>query len=84
MMSNVLQQQQILVAQNKSYWSMHRINYTGVLIMIVFVPCLWIGWKMSKEKWLHRVTNQLVELITLTFFTYFRKELINLFNKHGS
>jgi hypothetical protein len=54
------------------------VNYTVVLTVTVLIPCLWLGWKLSEEKWIDRITAQLAELITLTFFTYFRKQLMAL------
>jgi hypothetical protein len=66
------------VAQNKRFLGLHRVNYTVVLVIAVLVPCMWLGWKLSEEKWLDRMTAQLAELITLTFFTYFRKQLMSL------
>lgn len=70
--------QRALVAQNKRYLGLHRMNYTVVLAVTVLIPCLWLGWKLSEEKWIDRITAQLAELITLTFFTYFRKQLMIL------
>ncbi|WP_428412794.1 hypothetical protein [Legionella sp.] len=66
------------MAQNKRFLGLHRVNYTVVLVITVLVPCMWLGWKLSEEKWLDRITAQLAELITLTFFTYFRKQLMSL------
>lgn len=70
--------QRALVAQNKRFLGLHRVNYTVVLVITVLVPCMWLGWKLSEEKWLDRMTAQLAELITLTFVTYFRKQLMSL------
>ncbi len=70
--------QQALISQNKRSLGLHRTNYTVILVITVLVPCLWLGWKLSEEKWVDRMATQLVELITLTFFTYFRKQLIHL------
>ncbi|MFJ1269565.1 hypothetical protein ACD661_13440 [Legionella lytica] len=66
------------MAQNKRFLGLHKVNYTVVLVITVLVPCMWIGWKLSEKKWLDRITAQIAELMTLTFFTYFRKELMNL------
>lgn len=77
-MDKMVHLQRTLVAQNKRYLGLHRINYTVVLVITVLVPCMWLGWKLSEEKWFDRITAQLAELLTLTFFTYFRKQLMNL------
>ncbi|MDR3501220.1 MAG: hypothetical protein P4L79_01380 [Legionella sp.] len=66
------------MAQNKRYLGLHRVNYTVVLVITVLTPCMWLGWKLSEEKWIDRITAQLAELITLTFFTYFRRQLMDL------
>lgn len=80
MMDRILHQQQIQVMAHKKYFIQKKMNHSSWLIVILLIPFLWLGWKVSSEKWITRITTQLVELMMLTFVTYSRKQLINFLN----
>ena len=78
-LDRIVQQRQLQVMEHKEYFTRSRLNHSGLWIAALFVPALCLGWKMSKEKWVSKLSMQLAELMTLAFFTYFRRQLMNLF-----
>lgn len=77
MTNRLLHCQQSEVIAQKSFIQYHRRHYVVFLIATLLVPALWLGWKMSGEKWVDKMARQLVDVVTLAFFSYFRRQLMN-------
>lgn len=79
MTNRLLHCQQKEVITQKSFIQHHRLHYSVILIVTLLVPALWLGWKMSGEKWVDKMARQVVDVVTLAFFSYFRRQLMNFF-----
>jgi hypothetical protein len=77
----MIHQQQMQVKVHKQYFECCRLNYSALFFVLLLIPIFWLGWNASKEKWISKMAAHLVELVTLTGVTYFRKQLINYLNK---
>jgi len=78
MKSRLLQQQQAELLEHKEYFHRNRLNFTLALGSIVLASSFCLGWKFEGKKWITRLASQLVEVTTLVFMTYFRRQIVNL------
>jgi hypothetical protein len=53
-----------------------RVDHARLLVLACLVPALIIGWKMSHGKWINKVATQAAQIVTITFFGYFRKRIV--------
>lgn len=77
MLDKTIRLQQMKVMAHKNYLKREGTSYAALLLVLIFVPCLWLGWTASKKRWITKTATHLVELITLTCVTYFRRQLTN-------
>lgn len=80
-MDKMIRQQQMQVKIHKQYFERSRINYSALFFVVLLIPIFWLGWKASKGQWISKMATHLVELVTLTGVTYFRKQLINYLSR---
>lgn len=81
MTNRILCQKQSQVAESQEYFRQEHLNYSGLWAAVIIIPALWLGWKMSGEKWVERTATQFVELVTFAGLTYFRRKIMGLFIK---
>lgn len=80
-MDKLIHQQQMQVKEHKQYFARSRDNYSLLVLAALLIPVFWLGWHVSKEKWISKMAAQFVELVTLTGVTYFRKQLISYLSR---
>jgi hypothetical protein len=67
---------------HKRYFEQGRVNHSLLLVIGLLVPVIWLGWKASGEKWISKMALNIVELVSITFSTFFRRMLMNSLNKY--
>lgn len=77
-LNRTLEQQQEQVIQHKLYFKRYRQKHSGLLLLGIFIPSIWIGWKISGKKWASQLAIQVRNIVSLTFFSYFRRQLVSL------
>jgi hypothetical protein len=82
-MDRILLERQIEQGLHQQVFKRKQTN-CSVLISTaaLIVPVMWLGWKVSRKKWISRTGTYLAELGMLSLSTYFRTQLVNYLTNH--
>lgn len=75
-MDRILKHRQIKVMELKE--KRHK-GHSTLLFIALLIPVFWLGWKIHKAKWVDKMVIQIVDVTTLAFFSYFRRQVYNFF-----
>ena len=78
LLSKKLEDEQKEVLQHKLYFKRYSRQHSGLLLLAIFIPAFWFGWRASNKKWTSQLAMQIKGIVSLTFFNYLRKQVANL------
>lgn len=76
-----LELQKNQVKEYQSSLNRVRMKHSRLLVLALLVPALAIGWKVSRGKWVSKIAIQVTEVLTITFISYFRRQIANFLSK---
>lgn len=75
-MDRILKHRQIKVMELKKQ---RNKGHSTLLLIALFLPVFWLGWNIHKAKWVDTMVIQIVDVTTLAFFSYFKRQVYNFF-----